>query len=72
MSTLSKIFINVPFYSGSYLKPERSRNISRKKFSLVPGDVLCDPNEVFEVFADTDSNLSMSKDAYLALVVRSL
>ena len=37
-------------------------------FSLVPGDVLCDPDEVFEVFVDIDSHLSMSKDAYLALV----
>ena len=35
---------------------------------MVPGDDLCDPEEVFEVFVDIDSNLSMSKDAYLALV----
>ena len=40
-------------------------------FSLVSGNVLCDPDEVFEVFVDIDSNLSMSKDAYLAVVVRS-
>ena len=37
-------------------------------FSLVPGDVLCDPEEVFEVFVDIDSDISMSKNAYLALV----
>ena len=40
-------------------------------FSLVSGDVLCDPHEVFEVFFDIYNNLSMSKDAYLALVARS-
>ena len=40
-------------------------------FSQVPGDVLCDPDEVFEVLVDTDSELSMSKDAYLALFARS-
>ena len=34
-------------------------------------DVLHDPDEVFEVFVDIDSDLSMSKDAYLALVARS-
>ena len=34
---------------------ERSRTISQKMFSLVPGDVLCDRDEVFEVFVDIDS-----------------
>ena len=40
-------------------------------FSVVPGNVFCDPDEVFEVFVDIDSDLLMSKDAYLALVARS-
>ena len=51
------------FPRGSYLTPERSRNISRKMFSLVSGDVLCDSDEIFEIFVDIDSDLSMSKDA---------
>ena len=41
-------------------------------FSVVPGDVLCDPDKVFEVFVDIDSDLSMSKNAYWVLVTRSL
>ena len=41
-------------------------------FSLVLGEVLCDPDKVFEVFVGIDSDLSMSEDAYLALVARSL
>ena len=71
------IFNNVPFHfvelflRGSYLKPEISKIISQNVFSLVPGDVLIDPHKVFEVFVDIDSNLSMSKDAYLALVALS-
>ena len=32
-------------------------------FSLIPGDVLYDPEKVFEVFIDIDSDLSMPKDA---------
>ena len=60
------------FLRGSYIKSERSRNISRKMFSLIPGDVLCDADEVFEVFVDIDRDLSMTKDAYLTLVDRSL
>ena len=59
------------FLRGSYLKPKRSRNISRKMLSLVPGNIFCDPDEVFEVFADIDSDLSLSKDVYLPLVTRS-
>ena len=37
-------------------------------FSLFTGDVLCDPDKVFELFVDIDGDLSMSKDANLALV----
>ena len=58
------------------LKPERSRNISWKMFVLVPEDDLCNPDEVFEVFVDIDSNISVSKDPYLAsgrsIIVRCL
>ena len=56
---------------GRHLELERSRNISRKMFILVPGDVLRDPDEVFEVFVVINSDLSMSKDAHVALVARS-
>ena len=60
------------YLKGNYLKAERSRNMSLKKFSIVTGDVLCDPEEVFEVFVDIDhDNLSMAKDAYLELVSRA-
>ena len=40
-------------------------------FSLVLGDVVCNPDKAFEVFVDIDSDLSISKDAYLALVAQS-
>ena len=59
------------FLKGSYLNPERCRNISQTIFSPVPGDILCDPHKVFEVFVDIDINLSMSTDFYLALVAQS-
>ena len=38
------------FLRCSYRKPERSRNVFRKMFSFVPGDILCDPDKLFEVF----------------------
>ena len=40
-------------------------------FILVPEGVFCDPDELFEVFVDIDSDISMSKDAYLAPVAQS-
>ena len=51
---------------------ERTRNITREMFSLFTGDVLCDPDKVFELFVDIDGDLSMSKDANLALVALTL
>ena len=69
---VNSIVLGKHFLRGSYLKPERSRNISQNMFSLVPGNVLCDPDEVFEVFVDINSDLSMSKDSYFSLFARSL
>ena len=39
-------------------------------FTLVPGDVVWEPDEVFD-FVDVGDNLSMCKDAYLELISRS-
>ena len=55
------------YLKGNYLKLVRSKNISQKKFSLIHGDVLCDPDKVFDI-VDADNELSMCKDAYLELV----
>ena len=37
------------FLRGNYLKSEQSRNMSLKKFSIVSGEVLCDPVEFLKV-----------------------
>ena len=58
------------YLKGNYLKLTRSKNIARKKFTLVPGDVVCEPDEVF-VFVDVDYDLTICKDAYLELISRS-
>lgn len=60
------------FLRGNYLKSDRSRNMALKRFSIVPGDVLCDPVEVFEAFVDIDhDSLCMPKDIYAELVLRA-
>ena len=58
------------YLKNNYLKLVTSRNISWKKFSLIPGDILCDPDKVCDI-VDVDNELSMCKDAYLELVARS-
>ena len=55
---------------SDYLKLVRSKKISRKKFRFIPGDVLCYPDEVFDI-VDVDDELSIYKDAYLELVTQS-
>ena len=44
----------------------RLKNISRKKFSLILGDVLCDSDKVFDT-VDVDHELSNSNDAYFEI-----
>ena len=58
------------YLKGNYLKLTRLKNIARKKFTLVPGDVVCKPDKVFD-FVDVEDDLSMCKDAYLELMSRS-
>ena len=60
------------YLKGNYLKAERSRNIAKRKFSIIQAEVICDPEEIFEVFVDIDrEDLTMTKDSYLALVSRA-
>ena len=59
------------YFKGNYLELVRSWNIFRQKFSLIPGDVLCDPEEVFDILADVDDDLILCNNAYLTLVARS-
>ena len=42
----------------------RPKSISRRKLILIPDDVLCDPDEVFNI-VDVEDKLSMCKDAHL-------
>ena len=59
------------YLQGNYLKLVRSKPVYWKKFSFILtfDDVLCDPDEVFDI-VDVDPELSMCKDTYLELVAR--
>ena len=59
------------YLRGKYLKQERSRSHHLKQFGIYPGDVTCEPSEVFEVFVEVSDDLVMSKESFESLVTRA-
>ena len=59
------------FLKSNYLKLTRSKNIARKMFTLVPGDVICEPDKVF-YFVDVEDSLSMCKDVLVNICYLSV
>ena len=59
------------FLHGKYLKMGRSKSTRHHKFSILPGEALCTPEEVFEVFVDISDDLTLEKETFKALKVRA-
>ena len=53
------------------MKCIRSRSISPKKFSIIAAEVICEPEEVFQIFVEIGDDLTMNTGTYLALKARS-
>ena len=49
----------------------RSRSTAYHKFSILPGDALCNLEEVFEVFVDISDDLTLDKESFKALQMRA-
>ena len=64
------IYPEEPYLKVNYLKLSRSKNIQKKKFTLVPGEVIFEPDKVFD-FVDVEDDFSKCKDSYLELISRS-
>ena len=58
------------YLRGKYLKQESSRSRHLKQFSIYPGDVICEPSEVFEVSVELSDDLVMSRESFESLVIR--
>jgi len=50
---------------------ERSRSSRFQKFSILDGDVLIEPAEVFDVFVDISDDLTLEKESFGALMSRA-
>lgn len=56
------------YFKGNYLKTVRSRNISFKKFEILPLDVYITPNEVFDTYVEIDDDLLLNIMIYKELI----
>lgn len=59
------------FIRGRYLKKERSRSTRCYKFSILSGDAICTPDEVFELFVDVSDDLTIEKETFNALLLKA-
>ena len=45
------------YFKGNYQKPVRSRDISFKKFDILPMDVVITPEDIFDTYVDINENM---------------
>ena len=59
------------FLRGNYLQITRSRSSKLHKFKVLPGEVLVEASEVFEIFVDISDDLTLDKEEFRELVDRA-
>ena len=60
------------YLQGKYLKQEKSRSRHLKRFSIYPGDVICEPREVFDVSVDIAEDMTMTKESFEVLLSNAM
>ena len=59
------------YFKGNYLKPVRSRNMSFKKFDILPLDVVITPEEIFDTYVDINENMLLGINLYNSLIQKA-
>ena len=59
------------YFKGKYLKPVRSRNISFKKFDILPMSVIITPDEVYDTYVEIDQNMLSDVKIYNSLIQKA-
>ena len=59
------------YFKGNYLKLVRSRNISFKKFDILPMSVIITPEEVYGTYVEIDKNMLLHVTIYDSLIQKA-
>ena len=59
------------YLRGKCLKKERSRSARHHKFSILSGNTICTPDEIFDVFVDISDALTIEKERFSTLLSRA-
>ena len=62
------ILPGVRYFTGYYLKPARSRSMQFKKFELIPLNVFITPDEVYDTYAEINSEMLLDVNVYNELI----
>ena len=65
------VMLELQYFNGSYLKPFRSRNISFKKFNVLPMSVIITPEEVYHTYVEIDKNMFLDVKIYNSLIQKA-
>ena len=59
------------YFKGNYLKPVRSRNLSFKKFDILPLSVIITPDEVCDTYVEIDKSMLLDMKIYNSLIQKA-
>ena len=59
------------YFKGNYLKPVCSRNMSFKKFDILPLDVVITPEESFDTYVDINGKMLLDINFYNSLIQKA-
>ena len=65
------VLSGLQYFKRNYLKPVRSRNISFKKFDILPMSVIITPDEVYDTYVEIDKNMLLDVKIYNSLIQKA-